>query len=645
MNILKNNKLTSLWLSLLASALHSATPAQQLYIGTYSGGHSEGIYNAPFDPATGDIGPVELAAKTENPSFLTADATGRFLYAVNETDAFNGDPTGGVSVFETGRGWRGLKLLQQVSSLGAAPAHLSLDRSGRFLLVANYNGGNVAVFPVEEDGKLGPASAFVQESGVGVDRDRQAGPHAHFIQTTRDNRFALNADLGLDKVFIYRFNSSTGTLTAGAPPFVKMNPGAGPRHLAFAPFNGFVYVLNELSSTVTVIAQNSSQGTWRIVQSLSTLPKKFSGENTAAEIAVDPQGRFLYVSNRGHDSLGVFRIRVKDGRVSPVEWVLSGGKTPRHFAIDPSGQWLLAANQNSDNVQPFRINPNNGRLTRHGDALPVPTPACVFFAKVLLSTEAAAALPSAQEEVGNDPTVLRSRFELGDEYFNNSGGPDWHLLTARVDGAPTPKLGFRLDLPYMFLVPQGYPHSMDRGLADVMFRGSAVIKKTPRAGFTAYCDLWFDTAESADFGLGKYSAGPAVAVAGMNPFKDTLLSASLQHKFSYAGDSARTDIRRTRVEFIMDKSFRERQWIVLNPVIFMDWVTDKSAGDLECETGVRMGDHWVLWARPGVGLWGQEVSGGYNSYLQAGARYIFGQPLREKFLGDLRRTGSRGANK
>jgi 6-phosphogluconolactonase len=607
----------------------------RMYVGTYTDKDGEGIYSALLDMDTGEVGPLDLAVKTDNPSFLARDPGGDYLYAVNETQTFNGDPSGAVSVFSIGQGWGGVDLVQQVSSRGAAPAHLSLDQTGRFLLVANYIGGNVAVFPIEKNGRLGDPTALVQEAGSSVNRDRQTGPHAHFIHTTPDNRFALNADLGQDKIFVYRFNPSSGTLTASEPRSLSVKPGAGPRHVAFDPAGRFLYVLNELSSTVTLFAAEGASEPWRRIESWTTLPKTFSGPNTAAEIVLDGSGRNLYVSNRGHDSLCQFNVHPETGRLNRVAWVSTKGQAPRHFALDPSGKWLFAANQNSNTLQPFRVHPKNGRLTAAGAALSVPSPVCVIFSNVLVATGAAAVLPSAQEEVGNDPTVIRSRFELGDEYFNNAGGPDWHLATLRIDGAPTPKLGFRLDVPYMFLVPEGYPYDLKSGLADVMVRGTAVLKKTPRAGFTGFCDFWFDTAESTNFGLGKYSAGPGLAVSLMNPYKDMMLSTSLQHKFSYAGDSSRTDISRTRMELIMDKSFQERQWIVLNPVIFMDWISGKSAGDLEVETGIRLGDHWNAWVRPGVGLWGQEVSGGYNSYCQAGVRYMFGEPLRKKILNDL----------
>ncbi len=627
-----------LWLCLvpLVSSAETREAPCRAYVGTYTGQGSQGIYTFDLDPQTGQAGPVSLAAATENPSFLALDRKGEFLYAVNELDLFQGAPTGSVSVFAIARDSGTLEPVQQIPSHGAAPAHLSVDASNRFLFVANYNGGNVAVFPIERKGRLGPHSALAQESGSSVNPKRQSGPHAHFIQAARDNRFVLSANLGLDKLFVYRFDASTGSLAPGDPPFVRVEPGAGPRHVAFGPLDKYVYVLNELGSTVAAYSFNVDSGTLQHVQTLSTLPKDFTGTNTAAEIQVDAKGRFLYVSNRGHDSLGVFSIHPDSGTLKSVQWVSSGGKTPRHFTFEPSGKWLLAANQDSNTIKTFQVDPESGRLSAMQGVIQAPYPVFVGFvppAEVIISTEVAAVLPSAQEEVGNDPTRLRSRFELGDEYLNNSGGPDWHLLTARIDGALNPKLAFRLDIPYMFLIPRGYPHEKDRGLADVMFRSSAVLKKTARAGFTGVCDFWFDTAESVDFGRGKYSAAPGLAVALMNPYKDVMLTGFVHHKFSFAGDPSRTDISRTKLQVTMDKSFSERYWLILDPMMYVDWVNHgRTAAVLELETGARMGQHWSLWARPGIGLWGQEISGGYNSYLQAGVRYMFGKPVREQIL-------------
>jgi 6-phosphogluconolactonase len=372
--------LACLLMGLVAVAAAQARDGGLLvFVGTYTGKGSEGIYACRFNPATGEPAALGLAVATDNPSFLEADPKGRFLYAVNELRMFRGEPAGAVSVFAVDPLSGTLRLLQQVSSLGADPAHLSLDRSARFLLVANYTGGNCAVFPVGREGRLGPRSALVQDAGSSVDPRRQAGPHAHFIQTTTDNRFALVADLGLDQVLVHRFDAKTGSLTPADPPFVKLAAGAGPRHAALAPSGGFVYVVNELSSTVTVFAYRPDSGTFSTRQTVSTLPKGFAGENTTAEIAIDAKGQFLYVSNRGHDSIAVFTVDPQAGTLTLVEVVPTGGRTPRHFAIDPTGRWLLAANQNSNDIVVFRIDPGSGRLAPTSRSLKVVSPVCVRF--------------------------------------------------------------------------------------------------------------------------------------------------------------------------------------------------------------------------------------------------------------------------
>ncbi len=348
-----------------------------VYVGTYTGKGSKGIYAYRFDSVTGETSSVGLVAATDNPSFLVVDPKGRFLYAVNELDTFRNEPAGAVSVFAIDRASGKLKLLQQVSSLGGGPAHVSLDKSARYLMVANYNGGNVAVFPIGNDGQLGRRSAFVQDVGSSVNPERQAGPHAHSMQATNDNRFAIAADLGLDKLLVYRFDANTGSLTPGSPEFVEVDPGAGPRHVAFAPSGKFVYVVNEMASSVTVFAYKPGQGTLHRTQTIPTLPKKIAGKNTAAEIVVDGAGRFLYVSNRGNDSIAVFSIDPDDGSLKSLEWVPSGGKTPRNFTIDPTGTWLLAANQDSNNIQFFQIDRKSGRLISTSRLLKVVSPVCV----------------------------------------------------------------------------------------------------------------------------------------------------------------------------------------------------------------------------------------------------------------------------
>jgi len=370
-----------LFFTLIFSALSASSvdPSYLVFIGTYTGKGSQGIYSYRFDPASGNVTSLGLAAKTENPSFIAADPSGRFLYAVNELANFNGQPTGAVSAFEIDRGSGKLKSLQKVSSLGAGPAYLSLDKTGRFVLVANYNSGNVAVFPIGEAGKLGQHSAFEQQVGSSVNPQRQTGPHAHSILTSNDNRFALSADLGTDQVLVYKFDAQRGTLTPNNPPFAAVKPGSGPRHIAFAPSGNWVYLANELSATITVFSYDAQSGTLTTRQTVPTLPESFTGEDREAEIAVDAAGKFLYVSNRGYDTIAVFQVSPKDGTLSFLQRVPSGGKIPRNFAIDPTGRWLFAANHESNNIQIFRVDPDNGRLTAGPQISGIFDPVCVIF--------------------------------------------------------------------------------------------------------------------------------------------------------------------------------------------------------------------------------------------------------------------------
>jgi 6-phosphogluconolactonase len=303
----------------------------------------------------------------------------RFLYAANEIANFGGQKSGAVSAFAIDRGTGKLTFLNQVSSRGAGPCYVSLDKTGRFVLVANYDGGSVAVFPVHQDGRLGEASAFVQHQGHGVNPERQEGPHAHSIALSPDNRFALAADLGLDELLVYRFDAKRGSLAANQPPFAKVPAGAGPRHFDFSPGGKFVYVINEMGNTITTFSYNAARGELRELQSVSTLPKDFKGENTTAEVQVHPSGKFLYGSNRGHDSIAVFAIDAGTGKLTPVEITLTQGKEPRNFAIDPTGEYLFAANQNSNNIAVFRIDSQTGHLTPTGQVLEAPSPVCVTF--------------------------------------------------------------------------------------------------------------------------------------------------------------------------------------------------------------------------------------------------------------------------
>jgi 6-phosphogluconolactonase len=350
-----------------------------VYVGTYTGKGSKGIYAYRFDPATDQLTSLGLAAETINPSFLAVHPSRRFLYAVNEISQYEGRSSGGVSAFAIAPGTGKLTFLNEVPSGGEGPCHLSLDKTGRYVLVANYGGGSLAVFPILMDGRLGEASAFVQHHGASINPQRQEGPHAHSIYVSPDNRFALSADLGLDEVLVYRFDAGRGTLAPNYPAFAIVSSGAGPRHFAFHPGGKFGYVIDEMLSTITVFSYEPASGALDVLQTVSTLPQDFKGENAAAEVEVHPSGKFLYGSNRGHDSIAVFAINTRKGTLTPLGHVPTLGKTPRNFAIDPTGAYLFAANQNSDSIVQFRIDPNNGRLTPTGQVLEVPSPACVTF--------------------------------------------------------------------------------------------------------------------------------------------------------------------------------------------------------------------------------------------------------------------------
>ena len=364
--------------SVLTHAADRAPTKYMIYVGTYTNHGSKGIYAYQFDASTGKLTSPGLAAETSQPSFLAVDPGGHFLYAVNESGNFNGEPTGAVSAFsiqpETGK----LSLLNQVSSHGADPAHIILDRTGKYLFVSNYTSGSVVVLPVLKDGRLGEASSFVQHKGSSVNPERQKGPHAHAIALSPDNRFAIVADLGLDQLIAYPFDAAKGTLGTN-PQITKASPGAGPRHLTFSSDGRFLYVINEMQSTVVIYAYDAGTGVLRELQSISTLPKGFNGTSTGAEIEIDPSGKFLFASNRGDDSIAIFSIDSRTGTLTHVDTDPTGGKTPRHFTVDPTGTWLLAANQDSDNITVFRFDQKAGRLIATGDVIQVSAPVCLTF--------------------------------------------------------------------------------------------------------------------------------------------------------------------------------------------------------------------------------------------------------------------------
>ena len=348
-----------------------------LYVGTYTAGKSEGIYGYRMDRVSGALTRFN-AFKSVNPSFLTIDRSKRYLYAVNEVGEYAGKPGGAVSAFAIEPLTGNLHLLNEQATQGADPCYLTVDSRRRALLVANYTGGNVSVLPVRSDGTLGMVIDLEQHEGSGV-KEQQKGPHAHCIILDRSERHALSADLGIDKVMIYRFDRSTGKLTPAKQPWVQLQAGAGPRHLTLHPNGKYLYVISELDSTLTVFRYNELDGTLSQVATVSTLPSNFTGVSYCADVHVSPSGKFLYGSNRGHDSIVVFEIDPRTGKLTLVQHVSTQGSWPRNFTLDPAGRFLLVANQRTDNVVIFFIDARSGQLTPTGVTEQIPSPVCLKF--------------------------------------------------------------------------------------------------------------------------------------------------------------------------------------------------------------------------------------------------------------------------
>jgi 6-phosphogluconolactonase len=327
-----------------------------------------------FDLASGVLTRIGLAARIAHPSFFAIAPNGRFLYSITEG---HDQSDSSVSAFAIDVGAGKLALLNSQPAGGAGPCHVEVDASGKNALIANYGSGSVAVFPLAVTGTLNPMSAFIQDQGTGVNPDRQTGPHAHCIVTDPEDHFAFVCDLGLDKVMSFKFDSAEGSLRANDPAFVTTKPGAGPRHIAFHPNRRWAYVSDEMGCTITGYSYDAAAGALREIQSESTLPKDFTGQNTDAEVAVHPSGRFVFCSNRGDDSIAVFGCDAETGRLTFVERDSTGGKTPRQFEIDPTGAYLLVGNQDSNTVVVFRIDKATGHLRRAGDAIHTDNPMCI----------------------------------------------------------------------------------------------------------------------------------------------------------------------------------------------------------------------------------------------------------------------------
>lgn len=376
------SRCVSMALAMVVPAVPALAARYLVFVGTYDGPHSEGIYAYRYDGGSGVIEEVGLVAKTPSPSFLALHPNGRFLYAANESGVPGTGPGGAVTAFAIDPGSGRLRELNRIATVGEWPCHLVVDATGHQVLAANYGGGSVVSFGLQADGRLGARTGFRQHSGASVHPARQKGPHAHSINVSPDNRFALVADLGLDRIFTYPFDPINGLAVPALPWVPSVVPGSGPRHLAFHPSGMVVYGINELHSTLNVYRYFAGNGHLETLQTFSTLPPGFRGENTTAEVVVHPNGRFVYGSNRGHDSIAIFGVDWATGRVAPLGHEPSGGRTPRNFNMDPEGRTLWAANQSTDNIVVFRVDSATGRLVRTGQELRVGSPVCVKFLKL-----------------------------------------------------------------------------------------------------------------------------------------------------------------------------------------------------------------------------------------------------------------------
>jgi 6-phosphogluconolactonase len=349
-----------------------------LYVGNYTGPNSKGIQAFRYDSDTRAFDSLGMVGEMPRPSFLTLHPNKRFLYAVSELGN-DGRSEGFVYAFEIDSATGQLTFLNKQPSGGGGACHLVVDKTAKFLLVANYGTGSVAAFPLQADGRIGALQSKIQFAGSGPNAKRQRGPHAHAVVLSPDNRFLFVPDLGTDRIHILRFDESTGILTPNAPSDAAVAPGAGPRHFTFSPNGRFAYAIDEMGSSVTAFRYDRASGALALIAAFSTLPAGFSGENNSAEIQIDSAGHFLYASNRGDDSIAVFSIDGNNGRLARIQILASGGRTPRNFTIDPTGNYLLVANQDSNNIVLFARSPKNGTLAATGKAVPAPSPVCLLF--------------------------------------------------------------------------------------------------------------------------------------------------------------------------------------------------------------------------------------------------------------------------
>jgi len=382
LSLIKTSLITSLIITLLSSLgfAQNTDNHPYVYVGSYASQDNPGIFVYRMDSTTGDLTLLHKISGVVNPSFLAIDPTCRFLYSVSELGNFQGKKSGGLSAFAIDPKNGDLNLLNQQPSQGQAPCYVSVDKTGKWVFNANYSSGNVAVHPILQDGKLGEVSDIKQHEGSSINPNRQKAPYAHSIVIDPSNKFAYASDLGIDKIMIYAIDLANGKLNPNDPPFVSVKPGSGPRHFTFHPSGKYAFSIEELSCEIISFSHNPENGALEHIQTISTLPADFTGDNSCADIHVSPDGSFLYGSNRGHDSITIFKIDQQTGQLKLVGHESTQGKTPRNFAIDPSGKFLYAANQDSKNIVWFSINPQTGLLKPLNQISLPSSPVCIKFA-------------------------------------------------------------------------------------------------------------------------------------------------------------------------------------------------------------------------------------------------------------------------
>jgi len=354
----------------------------RVYVGTYTRGESKGIYSFILDTAAGTLTPEGLAGETENPSFLAIHPTGDYLYSCGELDKVNGQASGSLTAFKIDPATGKLAKLNDVAAGGTSTCHVNISRNGRYAVLANYGSGSCAAFAIGTDGKLGERTAFHQHAGASADPGRQKGPHAHSVNFDKENKHVIVADLGLDQVKVYNFNAGSGAMTPNTPPFTQVKAGSGPRHFTFHPSGKYAYVINEMACSVTAFNWNAKKGTLTEIETVTTLPEPVKRGYSTAEVVAHPNGRFVYGSNRGHNTIAVFRVDAATGKLTTVEHKSTQGGVPRNFAIDPTGQFLIAANQDTHTIVLFRINQSSGALEQVGAPVKAPAPVCIRYVKL-----------------------------------------------------------------------------------------------------------------------------------------------------------------------------------------------------------------------------------------------------------------------